>query len=75
MGFLIGAGIFAAGFLICFNPKTKMTSDKEDWERTKKWLLSKHIWGPGDEQKEIKNFLQEFDEEDRAVIERLCLSR
>ena len=75
MGFLAGFVIFVAGYLMCFNPGQKMTSDSEDWKRTKKWLFSKHIWGPGDEQKEIEDFLEEFSEEDRSVIERLSLGR
>jgi len=49
MGFLIGCAIVAAGALMCYNPGQKMTSDKEDLERAKKWLHSKYIWGTGDE--------------------------
>ncbi len=75
LGFLIGCCIFVCGGLMCFNPGTKMTSDKKDARKLGNWLMSKGIWGPGDEQKEVHDFLDEFDEEDRAVIERLNLGR
>ena len=52
-----------------------MTSDLEDWKRTKKWLFSKGIWGPGDENKKKADFLEEFDEEDQEIIERLSLGK
>ena len=77
LGFLIGCAIFVFGGLMCFNPGTKMTSDKKDARKLGNWLMSVGIWGPGDgdEQKEVEDFLDEFNEEDRATIERLSLGR
>jgi hypothetical protein len=40
-----GILMLAVSFLYIFNPANRITSDKEDFKRSKEWLQENGMWG------------------------------
>lgn len=45
MEVILGIIMLVSSFLYIFNPANRITSDKEDWEKSKEWLQENGLWG------------------------------